>query len=65
MCMKINKKRLSVVVEKRKKKKRVRVVVCEYNGSVVDVYGEEGKECECGCGEERERGRNERKNRRM
>ena len=52
-------------MEKRKKKKRVRVVVCEYNGSVVDVYGEEGKECECGCGEERERGRNERKNRRM
>ena len=59
MCMKINKRRLSVVVERRKKKKRVRVVVCEYNGNVVDVYGEKGKKCECGCGEEREEERNE------
>ena len=32
---------MSVVLERRKKKKRVRVVVCEYNGSVVIVYGDE------------------------
>ena len=56
MCMGMNKRSLSVVVERRKKKKRVRVMICEYNGSVIDVYGEEGKECECDCGErERER----------
>jgi hypothetical protein len=54
----INYRRVSEVMEKRKKKKRVRVVVCEYIGSVVGVYGEEGKECECGCGEEREEERN-------
>ena len=24
-------------------------VICEYNGSVVDVYGDELKEGECGC----------------
>jgi hypothetical protein len=40
MCKGMNKRRVSVVVERRKKKERVRVVVCEYNGSVVDVYGD-------------------------
>ena len=41
MCMGMNKGSVSVVVERREKKKGVRVVVCEYNGSVEDVYGDE------------------------
>ena len=41
MCMGMNKRSVSVVLKKRKKKKEVRVVVCEYNGSKVDVYGDE------------------------
>ena len=41
MYMEMNKRSVSVVLERRKKKKRVRVVVCEYNGSVVIVYGDE------------------------
>jgi hypothetical protein len=28
------------------------IVVCEYKGSVVDVYGDEVKEDEGGCGDE-------------
>jgi hypothetical protein len=28
------------------------IVVCEYNGSVGDVYGDKLKEGECGCREE-------------
>ena len=28
------------------------IVICEYNGSVVDVYGDELKEGECCCGKE-------------
>jgi hypothetical protein len=28
------------------------IVVCKYNRSVVDVYGDKLKEGECGCGEE-------------
>ena len=28
------------------------IVVCEYNGSVVDVYGDKLKEDEGGCGDE-------------
>ena len=32
----------------------VRVVVCEYNGSVVNVNGDKLKEYECGCGEKKE-----------
>jgi hypothetical protein len=28
-------------VKRREKKRGVRVVVCEYNGSIVDVYGNE------------------------
>jgi len=28
------------------------IVVCEYNGSVVDVYGDKFKEDEGGCGDE-------------
>jgi hypothetical protein len=31
------------------------IVVCEYNESVVDVYGNKLQEGECGYGEERER----------
>jgi hypothetical protein len=38
--MGMNKRSMRVVVERRKKKKRVRVVVCEYNGRVIDVYGD-------------------------
>ena len=34
-------------MERRKKKKEARVVVCEYNESEVDVYGM-NKKCECG-----------------
>ena len=34
---------MSVIVERRKEKKRVRVVVCEYDRSVVNVYRDEGK----------------------
>ena len=30
------------------------IVVCEYNESVVDVYGNKLQEGECGYGEERE-----------
>jgi hypothetical protein len=37
----MNKRSVSVVVERREKKKGVSLVVCEYNGSVVDVYGYE------------------------
>ena len=37
----MNKRRVGVKVERREKKKGVRVVVCEYNGSVVDMYGDE------------------------
>jgi hypothetical protein len=37
-----------------RRKKGMKVVVCEYYGSVVNVYGDERKEYECGCGEERE-----------
>ena len=55
----MNKRRMSVFVERREKKKGVRVEVCEYNRSVVNVYGEERKDCECGCGEERGGERNE------
>ena len=40
MCTGMNKRRISVVIERREKKKRVRVVVCEYNGSVKDLYGD-------------------------
>ena len=36
MCVSVR-----VVSERRKKKKKMRVVICEYNGSVVDVYGDE------------------------
>jgi hypothetical protein len=40
--MAINKRRESVVLmEKREGSCEVRVVVCEYNGSVVDVYWDE------------------------
>ena len=39
--MGMNERRVSVEVERREKKKDVRVVVCEYNGSVVDIYGDE------------------------
>jgi hypothetical protein len=35
----MNKRRVSVKVEKREKKKGVKEVVCENNGSVVDVDG--------------------------
>ena len=28
------------------------IVICEYNGSVVDVYGDKLKEGECGCRKE-------------
>ena len=37
MCMRIKKRRVSVVGVRIKRKKGVRVVVCEYNGSEVDV----------------------------
>ena len=40
----MNKRSVSVVVERRKKKKRVKVGVCKYNGSVVIVYGDEKEE---------------------
>ena len=40
MCMEMNKRKVSVVGVKREKKKRVRVRVCEYNESVVVVYGD-------------------------
>ena len=35
------------------------IVFYEYNGSVVDVYGDEKKIDECGCVEEREEVRGE------
>jgi hypothetical protein len=54
MCKGMNERSVSVVVARREKKKGGRVVVCEYNGSVVDKYEEELKEGECRCGEERE-----------
>ena len=54
MCMGMNDRSVSVVVERSEKKKGGRVVVCEYNGSVVDEYEDELKEGECRCGEERE-----------
>ena len=59
MGMGINKRRVSMVMKRREKKKGGRVVVCEYNGSVVDVYEDELKEGECRCGEEREEERGE------
>ena len=39
--MGMNKRKVSVVGVRREKKKRVRVGVCEYNESVVVVYGDE------------------------
>ena len=39
-------------MERRKKKKGVRVVVCEYSGIVIDVYGDKLKKDECGCRKE-------------
>jgi hypothetical protein len=39
MCMEMNKRRVSVKVEKREKKKGVKEVVWENNGNVVDVDG--------------------------
>jgi hypothetical protein len=41
MCKEKKERSESVAVERREKKKGVRVVVCEYNGSVEDVYGDE------------------------
>jgi hypothetical protein len=37
----MNKRRVSVEVERREKKKGLKGVVCEDNGSVVDMYGDE------------------------
>jgi hypothetical protein len=39
--MGMNERRVSVEVERKEEKKDVSVVVCEYNGSVVDIYGDE------------------------
>ena len=39
MCMEMNKRKVSVKVEKREKKKWLKEAVCENNGSAVDVDG--------------------------
>ena len=39
--MEMNKRRVSGKKERREKKKGVKEVVCEDNGSVVDMYGDE------------------------
>ena len=59
MCIRMNKRKVSVVGVRRKKKKMLRVGVCEYNESVVVVYGDGKKKCECGYEEEREEERGE------
>ena len=39
--MGMNKRSVSVVIERKDKKKGVKEVVCENNGSVIIVYGDE------------------------
>ena len=46
--MRINKRRVSEVKIRRERKKKLSIVVCEYNASVLDVYGDKLKEDEGG-----------------